>query len=135
MGKVGKARITRVETVGGVWWVGQGRAESLGEDGSSSEVGGAGGQGWESVLRKPIRQALVRLVGLGQKALGKEGRRHRDGKDPSQPWKAQGRLRAESVWVQWCPSGQIPMNAQNKHLPFLVIEIKSPSLELSASHT
>lgn len=32
MGKVGKARIKRVETVGGVWWVGQRGAESLGEE-------------------------------------------------------------------------------------------------------
>lgn len=47
--------------------------------------------GGEWVLRKMMRQARVRLGGMGGKALGKEGRRHKDEKDASQPWKAQCR--------------------------------------------
>lgn len=58
---------------------GQGWAESLGVEENSGEVGEAVAQGSESVLRKPISQAEVRLVGMGQKAL-EEGRRHKDGK-------------------------------------------------------
>lgn len=58
MGKVGKARIKRVDTVGGVWWVGQGGAESLGEEENSGEVGEAGGQGWGVSAEKADKASL-----------------------------------------------------------------------------
>lgn len=61
MGKVGKARIKRVETVGGVWWVGQGGAESLGEEKSSDEVAEAGGPGWGVRAEKADKASQARL--------------------------------------------------------------------------
>lgn len=61
MGKVGKARIKRVETVGGVWWVGQGGAESLGEEKSSGEVAEAGGPGWGVRAEKADKVSSARL--------------------------------------------------------------------------
>ena len=119
MAIVWKARIIRAETVGGVRWVGQGGAGSLDKKWNAREIGEGAGE-W--VQRKPRKQAWVGLGGMSRKALGREGWRRKDEKDPSRPWISS----ADRTWVRECPDGQMSTDARS--IFSLWLENKEPIL-------